>query len=143
MPVFRDPHEIGQAEVNFRLEGRITLGCPGIWTDEQRDAWRRVADFVHTRSTARIGMQLGHSGRKGSTKLMWEGMDEPLEADNWEVIGPSPLPYGDDCHVPREATLPTPAPAVMSAVASASSAHDWTLIERMNEAAMPVAYWYT
>ena len=85
-------------------EGRITPGCPGIWTDEQRDAWQRVVDFVHTRTTARIGMQLGHSGRKGSTKLMWEGMDEPLDDGNWEVIGPSPLPYGDDCHVPREAT---------------------------------------
>ena len=85
-------------------EGRITLGCPGIWTDEQRDAWRRVVDFVHTRTTARIGMQLGHSGRKGSTKLMWEGMDEPLDDGNWEVVGPSPLPYGDGCHVPREAT---------------------------------------
>ena len=85
-------------------EGRITPGCPGLWTDEQRDAWRRVVDFVHTRTTARIGMQLGHSGRKGSTKLMWEGMDEPLDDGNWEVVGPSPLPYGDGCHVPREAT---------------------------------------
>ena len=86
-------------------EGRITYGCPGIWTDEQRDEWRRVTDFVHTHSTAKIGLQLGHSGRKGSTKLMWEGMDEPLEQDNWEVVGPSALPYGEDCHVPREATL--------------------------------------
>ena len=85
-------------------EGRITPGCPGLWNDEQRDAWRRVADFVHDRTTARIGLQLGHSGRKGSTKLMWEGMDEPLREGNWEVIGPSALPYGEDCHVPREAT---------------------------------------
>lgn len=85
-------------------EARITPGCPGLWTDEQRDAWRRVVDFVHGQSTARIGVQLGHSGRKGSTRLMWEGMDEPLEEGNWEVIGPSPLPYGPGCHVPREAT---------------------------------------
>lgn len=85
-------------------EGRISPGCTGIWTDEQRDAWRRVTDFVHTRSTAKIGLQLGHSGRKGSTKLMWEGMDEPLDDGNWEVVGPSPLPYGDGCHLPREAT---------------------------------------
>ncbi|MEI7055736.1 bifunctional salicylyl-CoA 5-hydroxylase/oxidoreductase [Nocardioides sp. CCNWLW239] len=85
-------------------EGRITPGCPGIWTDEQGTHWRRVTDFVHRHSTAKIGMQLGHSGRKGSTKLMWEGMDEPLDDGNWEVIGPSPLPYGDGCHVPREAT---------------------------------------
>lgn len=85
-------------------EGRITPGCPGLWTDEQRDAWRRVVDFVHGQSTARIGLQLGHSGRKGSTRLMWDGMDEPLPEDNWEVVGPSALPYGDGCHVPREAT---------------------------------------
>jgi anthraniloyl-CoA monooxygenase len=85
-------------------EGRITPGCPGLWTDEQRDAWRRVTDFVHARTTARIGLQLGHSGRKGSTRLMWEGMDEPLPEGNWEVIGPSALPYGPGCHVPREAT---------------------------------------
>ncbi|MEP9364631.1 bifunctional salicylyl-CoA 5-hydroxylase/oxidoreductase [Nocardioides sp. CN2-186] len=85
-------------------EGRITLGCPGLWTDEQRDAWRGITDFVHARSTAHIGVQLGHSGRKGSTKLMWDGMDEPLDEGNWEVIGPSPLPYGSGCHVPREAT---------------------------------------
>ncbi|MER6969928.1 bifunctional salicylyl-CoA 5-hydroxylase/oxidoreductase [Nocardioides sp. NPDC000445] len=84
-------------------EGRITLGCPGIWTDEQRDAWRAVTGFVHRHSTAKIGMQLGHSGRKGSTKLMWDGMDEPLDEGNWEVIGPSPLPYGAGCHIPREA----------------------------------------
>jgi anthraniloyl-CoA monooxygenase len=85
-------------------EGRITPGCPGLWTDEQRDAWARVTSFVHDHSTARIGIQLGHSGRKGSTKLMWDGMDEPLEDGNWEVVGPSALPYGAGCHVPREAT---------------------------------------
>ncbi|MFK0286879.1 bifunctional salicylyl-CoA 5-hydroxylase/oxidoreductase [Streptomyces sp. NPDC090499] len=85
-------------------EGRITPGCPGLWTDEQRDAWRRVTDFVHDRTTGKIGLQLGHSGRKGSTKLMWDGMDEPLDDGNWEVIAPSALPYGADCHVPREAT---------------------------------------
>jgi anthraniloyl-CoA monooxygenase len=85
-------------------EGRITPGCPGLWNDEQRDAWKRVVDFVHGQTTARIGLQIGHSGRKGSTKLMWEGMDEPLPDDNWEVVGPSPLPYGEGCHLPREAT---------------------------------------
>ncbi|WP_457031058.1 bifunctional salicylyl-CoA 5-hydroxylase/oxidoreductase [Kitasatospora sp. P5_F3] len=85
-------------------EGRITPGCPGLWTDEQRDAWRRVTDFVHDHTTGRIGLQLGHSGRKGSTRLMWEGIDQPLDDGNWEVIGPSAIPYGTDCHVPREAT---------------------------------------
>ena len=85
-------------------EGRITLGCTGLWTDEQRDAYRAITGFVHERSAAKIGAQLGHSGRKGSTKLMWDGMDKPLDDGNWEVIGPSPVPYGKDCHVPREAT---------------------------------------
>jgi anthraniloyl-CoA monooxygenase len=85
-------------------EGRITPGCPGLWNDEQRDAWQRVTSFVHQRSTGRIGVQIGHSGRKGSTKLMWEGIDEPLDGGNWEVIGPSALSYGPGCHVPREAT---------------------------------------
>jgi anthraniloyl-CoA monooxygenase len=85
-------------------EGRITPGCPGLWTDEQRDRWAAITRFVHLRSSAKIGLQLGHSGRKGSTRLMWEGMDEPLPDGNWEVIGPSAVPYGADCHVPREAT---------------------------------------
>jgi anthraniloyl-CoA monooxygenase len=83
-------------------EGRITPGCTGLWTDEQRDSWARIVAFVHERSTARIGLQLGHSGRKGSTRLMWEGMDEPLPENNWEVVGPSPLPYGPGSAVPRE-----------------------------------------
>ncbi len=73
--------------------GRITPGCAGLYTDEQEAAWRRVADFVHAESQAKIGMQLGHSGRKGSTRLMWEGIDEPLPEGNWPVVGPSPLPY--------------------------------------------------
>ena len=63
-----------------------------------------ITDFVHERSTAKVGAQLGHAGRKGSTKLMWDGMDEPLDEGNWEVIGPSAAPYGAGCHVPREAT---------------------------------------
>jgi anthraniloyl-CoA monooxygenase len=85
-------------------EGRITPGCTGLWTDEQRDAYRAITGFVHERSAAKIGVQLGHSGRKGSTKLMWEGLDEPLDEGNWPVIGPSALPYGDGCHTPAEAT---------------------------------------
>jgi anthraniloyl-CoA monooxygenase len=83
--------------------GRITPGCTGIWNDAQTAAWRRVTDFVHTQSAARIGMQVGHSGRKGSTRLMWEGMDVPLATGNWEIVGPSPLPYRPGVsQVPRE-----------------------------------------
>ena len=100
-------------------EGRITLGCPGLWNEEQQEAWRRIVDYVHTQTTASIGLQLGHSGRKGSTKLMWEGMDEPLASGNWEVVGPSPLPYGEGCHVPREATHEDLATIVADFVAAA------------------------
>lgn len=105
-------------------EARITLGCPGLWTDEQRDAWARVTRFVHERSPAKIGVQIGHSGRKGSTKLMWEGIDQPLESGNWEVVGPSALPYGPGCHVPREATRADLDTAVADFAAAAGRAVD-------------------
>src|SRR6185312_13550246 len=85
-------------------EGRITPGCAGIYTAEQEQAWARVVDFVHRQSTAAIGIQLGHSGRKGSTRLMWEGIDEPLAEGNWPVAGPSALPYSPFSQVPRELT---------------------------------------
>jgi anthraniloyl-CoA monooxygenase len=83
-------------------EARITLGCTGMYEPEHADAWRRIVRFVHESSRARICLQLGHSGRKGATRLMWEGMDEPLEEGGWEVMGPSPLPYGPRNQVPRE-----------------------------------------
>jgi anthraniloyl-CoA monooxygenase len=84
--------------------GRISPGCAGLYTDEQEAAWRRVADFVHGHTGAAIGLQLGHSGRKGSTRLMWEGIDEPLAEGNWEVCGPSEIPYSPASQVPRELT---------------------------------------
>jgi anthraniloyl-CoA monooxygenase len=83
-------------------EARISLGCTGLYTEEQERAWTRVVDFVHEHSDARIGVQLGHSGRKGSTRRMWEGIDEPLPAGNWQVVGPSPIPYSPANQVPRE-----------------------------------------
>jgi anthraniloyl-CoA monooxygenase len=85
-------------------DGRISPADAGLYTDGQRDAWKRVVDFVHNTSTAKIGAQLGHSGRKGSTKVMWEGIDDPLEVDGWEVISPSAVPYGPGSNLPREAT---------------------------------------
>ncbi|MDH2414350.1 bifunctional salicylyl-CoA 5-hydroxylase/oxidoreductase [Nocardioides sp. CER19] len=105
-------------------EGRITPGCPGLWSSQQADAWRRVTTFVHEHSTAKMGIQLGHSGRKGSTKLMWEGMDQPLEEGNWEVVGPSALPYGADCHLPRAATRADMDTVVADFVAAAERAVD-------------------
>ncbi|MFJ3104662.1 bifunctional salicylyl-CoA 5-hydroxylase/oxidoreductase [Streptomyces sp. NPDC086835] len=75
-------------------EGRITPGCTGLYTAEQAAAWRRVTDFVHHHAPGTaIGVQLGHSGRKGSTRVMWEGIDQPLETGNWPVSAASPLPY--------------------------------------------------
>ena len=86
-------------------EGRITPGCGGLYKDEHAAAWARIVDFVHANGDARIGAQLGHSGRKGSTKLMWEGEDEPLPDGNWPLIAPSPLPYVPGVNQePREMT---------------------------------------
>jgi anthraniloyl-CoA monooxygenase len=74
-------------------EGRITPGCTGMWNETQRDAWRRIVDFVHRYSPTKICLQLGHSGRKGSTQLGWEKMDHPLPTGNWPLVAPSPIPY--------------------------------------------------
>lgn len=84
-------------------EARITPGCTGLWNEVQRDAWRRVVDFVRAHSHTKICMQLGHAGRKGSTQLGWERMDHPLESGNWPLLAPSPLPYLDGISAtPRE-----------------------------------------
>ncbi|HEX2404822.1 MAG TPA: FAD-dependent monooxygenase, partial [Acidimicrobiia bacterium] len=85
-------------------EGRISPRCTGLWNREQAGAFARIVDFVHTHTDSRIGLQIGHSGRKGSTKLMWEGDSEPLEDGNWEIMGPSPIRYRPDSQVPREMT---------------------------------------
>jgi anthraniloyl-CoA monooxygenase len=85
-------------------EGRITPGCAGLYAPEHEAAWKRIVEFVHAETDARIGMQLGHSGPKGSTQLGWETMDAPLPADNWEVMGPSPVAWSPMNQVPREMT---------------------------------------
>jgi anthraniloyl-CoA monooxygenase len=84
-------------------EGRITPGCAGLYKDEHVAAWQRVVDFAHAHSYAKIGMQLGHAGRKGSTRRPWEGgMDEPLAEGNWPIYGPSTVPYFPHSQAPRE-----------------------------------------
>jgi anthraniloyl-CoA monooxygenase len=83
-------------------EARITPGCTGLWNDEQEAAWRRVVDFVHANSEAKIALQLGHAGRKGATRLMWDGMDRPLEEGGWDVVSASPIPYFPDSRIPLE-----------------------------------------
>jgi len=84
-------------------EGRITPGCTGLWNEEQRDAFKRIADFCHANSKAKLCMQIGHSGRKGSTQLGWERMDHPLEKGNWPVVSASGIPYYEGVsQTPRE-----------------------------------------
>ncbi len=85
-------------------EGRITPGCTGLYAPQHEAAWKRIVDFVHAETDARIAIQLGHSGPKGSTQLGWEEMDAPLEAGNWEVMAPSPVPWSPRNQVPREMT---------------------------------------
>jgi anthraniloyl-CoA monooxygenase len=111
--------------------GRITPGCTGIYTAEQEDSWRRITGFVHDRGTAKIGIQLGHSGRKGSTRLMWDGMDDPLPDANWEVRGPSALPYSARSQTPRELTVAELAEIRQQFVAAAQAAAraDFDLLE--------------
>ena len=85
-------------------EGRITPGCPGLYAPEHQAAWRRITDFVHAETDARICCQIGHSGRKGSTRIGWEGMDQPLAEGNWPIMAASALPWSDGNAVPQEMT---------------------------------------
>ncbi len=87
-------------------DARITPGCPGIWTDTQRDAWRRIVDHVHQHSDAAIGLQIGHAGPKGSTNAPWQGAgaDQPLATGNWPLMAASAQPYLADGAVPRAMT---------------------------------------
>jgi len=86
-------------------DARISPGCAGIWNDAQTAAWKRIVDFVHANSQARMALQIGHAGRKGSTKLAWDGIDQPLDTGNWPLIAPSPLPYVSGVsQIPREMT---------------------------------------
>ena len=85
-------------------EGRISPGCAGLYAPEHETAWTRIVDFVHAETDARIGMQLGHSGPKGSTQLGWEDADAPLLENNWPVMAPSPVRWSPRNQVPREMT---------------------------------------
>jgi anthraniloyl-CoA monooxygenase len=84
-------------------EARISPGDTGLWNEAQRDAFKRIVEFCHANSKAKLCMQLGHSGRKGSTQLGWERMDYPLERGNWPLVSASPIPYYEGISsVPRE-----------------------------------------
>jgi anthraniloyl-CoA monooxygenase len=83
-------------------DARITPGCAGLWTDAQEAAWTRIVAFAHANSTAKVCLQLGHAGRKGATRLMWDGMDRPLDDGAWPILSASPIPYYPDSQIPAE-----------------------------------------
>jgi anthraniloyl-CoA monooxygenase len=83
-------------------EGRITPGCTGLYDAAHEAAWKRIVDFVHAETDAKIAIQLGHSGPKGSTQLGWETMDAPLTSGNWEIVAPSPIKWSPANQMPRE-----------------------------------------
>jgi anthraniloyl-CoA monooxygenase len=82
-------------------EARITPGCTGLWSDAQEAAWQRIVDLVRAHSASRLCLQLGHAGRKGATRLMWDGMDRPLPKGAWPVMAPSAIPYFPESQVPH------------------------------------------
>jgi anthraniloyl-CoA monooxygenase len=85
-------------------EGRITPACPGMWNDAQEAMWTRIVRFVHEYSHAKICLQLGHSGAKGSTRVPSEGTDRPLESGNWPLTAPSDVPWTAENAVPTPMT---------------------------------------
>jgi anthraniloyl-CoA monooxygenase len=88
-------------------EGRITYGCAGMWNEAHRQAWKRVVDFVHRGSQAKVGIQLAHAGRKASCQLPWEG-DGPLTSEQgaWQTVAPSAIAFAKGWHVPRQMETP-------------------------------------
>jgi anthraniloyl-CoA monooxygenase len=111
-------------------EGRITPGCPGLWNDVQQQAFERIVRFAHANGDgAKIGIQLGHSGPKGSTQLGWEAIDEPLPSGNWPVLSASAVPYGEQNQVPRAMTRADmdamTAAFVASTKRAAAAGFDW------------------
>ncbi|CAN7204185.1 bifunctional salicylyl-CoA 5-hydroxylase/oxidoreductase [Acidovorax sp. LjRoot194] len=110
-------------------EGRITPACTGLWNDAQQAAFTRIVNFVHGSSTAKIGLQLGHSGPKGSTRVGWEGTDEPLADGNWPLLAASALAYGEQNQAPAAMTRTDmdgmTAAFVASAERAAACGFDW------------------
>jgi anthraniloyl-CoA monooxygenase len=106
-------------------DARISHGCAGLYKTEHADAWRRVVDFVHRESAAKIGIQLGHAGRKGGTKRLWEGENEPLPDGGWPLVSASPIPYFPDrSPIPREMTRTDMDEAIADYARAAALARD-------------------
>ncbi len=89
---------------NVSADGRISPGCAGMYSPEHVTAWKRITDFVHQYTSARIGLQLGHAGRKGATKRLWDGPDEPLEDGAWPLLSASAIPYLPNSQTPKPMT---------------------------------------
>lgn len=111
-------------------EARITPGCPGLYAPEHTVAWKRIVDWVHTHSDAKFAMQLGHAGAKASTRVAWEGMDQPLASGNWPVVSASPQQYlagvSQTAHeMSRAEMVAVKAQFVASAQAAADIGVDW------------------
>jgi anthraniloyl-CoA monooxygenase len=85
-------------------EARITPGCPGLYSDKHEEAWKKIVDFIHQETDAKICCQIGHSGRKGSTQVGWEEMDAPLKKDNWSLVSASAIPWSKKNAIPEEMT---------------------------------------
>ena len=84
-------------------DARITPGCTGLWNDAQEGAWKRIVDFIHANGQAKVSLQIGHAGRKGSTRLAWDAIDMPLQSGGWPLLAPSPLPYiSGTSQIPKE-----------------------------------------
>jgi anthraniloyl-CoA monooxygenase len=111
-------------------DARITPACPGLYTPQHTQAWKRIVDFVHANSDARIAMQIGHAGPKGSTRRAWDGIDQPLESGNWPLLAASAQQYVEGVsHTARAATLEDmeriKADFVRAARAAAEAGFDW------------------
>ena len=130
-------HNYAGADVQVApsADGRITHGCPGLWSDAQTDDFKRITDWVRAKSDAKIGLQIGHAGPKGSTCRPWQGagMDQPVPADdaegNWPLIAASPIPYLPHGDVPRAMTRAdmdrVTADFVASTQRAAQAGFDW------------------
>jgi anthraniloyl-CoA monooxygenase len=105
-------------------DARITPGCLGLWNVTQAEGFRRIVEFIHKETPAKIGVQLGHAGRKGATKVAWEGIDQPLEQGAWPLISASALPYLKQSAAPRAMTREDMDRVVADFVAAAARAAD-------------------
>jgi anthraniloyl-CoA monooxygenase len=111
-------------------DARITPGCPGMYTPEHTQAWRRIVDFVHANTRAKIAVQLGHAGPKGSTRCAWDGIDLPLESDNWPLVAASEQQYIEGVSQSARAAIRADldrieADFVRAAEAAAEAGFDW------------------